>query len=120
MTGIPDKGAYLRSMQAMIERTDFDSLNNFGEKLDHLLRSVYLAMETRRDHLATLDCCPETETDRYHRLQQLISDIEQRIRQLTETAHALALETFRLPFHHEQVINAAYEEFAWENIAQEC
>ncbi|MDX1344622.1 MAG: hypothetical protein R3179_01900 [Sedimenticolaceae bacterium] len=119
MSGIPDKGTYLHLMQAAIDATDFESLNNFGEKLDHLLRSVYLAMEMRRDHLAALDACPDTATRRNQQLRQRIRDIERRIRHLTGTAHALALETFRLPFHHEQVINAAYEEFAWENVIQE-
>jgi hypothetical protein len=119
MTGIPDKGTYLRMTQAAIDATDFEALHDFGEKLDHLLRSVYLAMETRRDHLDALDYCTDTAEERTRQLRQLVSDIEQRIRQLTGTAHALAHETFRLPFHHEQVINAAYEEFAWENVAQQ-
>ncbi len=117
MSGIPDKGTYLHLMQAAIDATDFESLNNFGEKLDHLLRSVYLAMETRRDHLAALDACPDTAT-RKNPLRQKVRDIERRIRRLTGTAHALALETFRLPFHHEQVIKAAYDEFAWEEVAK--
>ena len=119
MSGIPDKVTYLQLMQTAIDATDFESLNNFGEKLDHLLRSVYLAMETRRDHLAALDACHDTATRKIHQLRQRISDIERRIRHLTETAHTLALETFRLPFHHEQVINAAYEEFAWEEVAKQ-
>lgn len=120
MSEIPDKGTYLHLMQTAIDATDFESLNSFGEKLDHLLRSVYLAMETRRNHLAALDACPDTATRKNQQLQQMVSDIERRIRQLTGTAHALALETFRLPFHHEQVINAAYDEFAWEEVAKQA
>ena len=119
MTGIPDRGTYLGVMQAAIDATDFETLSDFGQKLDHLLRSVYLAMETRRDHLAALEDCLDTASDKNRQLRQLVSDIEQRICQLTGTSHALALETFRLPFHHEQVINAAYEEFAWEKMSQE-
>ena len=119
MTEIPEKCTYLRMMQAALDATDFEALHDFGEKLDHLLRSVYLAMETRRDHLDALDCCIDTAEERTRQLRQLVSDFEQRIRQLTGTAHTLALETFRLPFHHEQVINAAYKEFAWENVAQQ-
>ena len=119
MSGVPDKNAYLCAMQATVDATDFEILSDFGEKLDHLLKSVYLAMEIRRDHLAALDCCPDSAPDTKQQLGQLLSDVEERIHQLTDMAHALARKSFRLPFHHEQVINAAYEEFAWEKVAQQ-
>lgn len=113
-----DKTTYLHMMRAAVETTHFETLVRFDEKLDHLLKSVYLAMETRREHLDALACCPGHAHKRKEQLMQLVSKVDERIQQLTARTHALALEAFRLPFHNDQVLNAACEEFAWEKIAK--
>lgn len=109
-----NKTAYLEALQAEVDASVFASLPNFSDQLDYLLKRVYLAFEKHRSREETLDCCPDTLAERKRELKREVDEFEHRLHELTREAHEYAYNNFRIPFHHDQVIQAACKDFGWE------
>ena len=102
---LKEKRDYLDTLQAELDAIDFDTLTNFTEKFDYLLKSVYLLIEQHHAQQNGDDSAPEEKDGR---------NPEQELKQLTRRVHDFSLNHFRLPFYHDQVIQAAIAEFGWE------
>lgn len=105
------KREYLEKLQSEIQAVEFETLPTYSDKFDHLLKSVYLLFEQHRETADAHASCPQSAQQRKQELERIHRELDEQLASLTQRIHDFSLQHFRIPFYHDQVIQAACAEF---------